>query len=181
MDANLKITLMGIQNEMLRQITIEQRAGRAVQEEELDPEPTFEEHDQPDQDLLQNTTLEQLVSGSTAKNPQIDMEEAIENAQVAETATPAPKSEDTRTYPTLRERISAYLDARREWHVKRMAQDYSYGCRKQQVIDRTYGFQFVVEYIDTLIKKIEAEEKKQFEAEEKANNRMDLQGPYYPQ
>jgi hypothetical protein len=160
-DEKVLITLLGLKSEALRQITIEQRGGRAVQEEELDPEPEWEDYDQQDQNLLQHTTLEQLVSEQNAKeDPQINIDEAIQSAQASETPPP-PATECAHPRPTLRERISAYLDARREWNVKRMAQDYSYECRKQRVIDRTYGFQYMADYIDLLIKKNQSDESEQ--------------------
>ena len=81
MDAYVMVILREIQLECHKQIGIERKGGRAIQEEELSPYPQKSDFDG---ELLQHQNLAQLVeSTSAAEDPQISVEEAIENASSA--------------------------------------------------------------------------------------------------
>ena len=81
MDAYVMVILREIQLECHKQIGIERKGGRAIQEEELSPYPQKSDFDG---ELLQHQNLAQLVeSTSAAEDPQISVEEAIENASNA--------------------------------------------------------------------------------------------------
>ena len=148
MDAKALILLLGLKSEALKQITIEQRGGAAIPEEELDVKPGFEDFDQDNiKALLPETRLDDLVSSDGEKDPQINMDEAIEDATLHQTPAATQKDLNEKSRPTVREKIRAFLDARREWNIRRMELEYRYECSKQKVIDRTYGFEYMVAYI----------------------------------
>ena len=63
-DEKILITLMGLQNEALKQIAIEQRGGRAIKEEEIAPCPDWQDFRDERLDLLdvpKGETLEEMV------------------------------------------------------------------------------------------------------------------------
>ena len=163
-DEKILITLIGIQNEALKQIAIEQRGGKAIKEEEIAPCPDWQEFKDERLDLLdvpKGETLEEMVRAEESvpsKDAQITIEEAVADAGKQDQATPTskptaqPASDDKQTSkPRLIDLIKSYLQARRDWHYDRMSIEYGYECRKQQASDRIYGFEYMVKYIDKLI------------------------------
>ncbi len=167
-DEKILITLMGLQNEALKQIAIEQRGGRAIKEEELSSCPEWQDFKDERLDLLdvpKGDTLEEMVraeENAPTVDAQITIEEAVADAGKQDQATPTskptaqPASDDkTTSKPTSKPRlidlVRSYLQARRDWHYDRMSIEYGYECRKQQASDRIYGFEYMVNYIDKLI------------------------------
>lgn len=139
MDSILVLCLREIQIECYRQIAIEQRGGRAIQEEELDPYPN-----KADYIMLEDYSLDQLVADTQAasaatEDPQIDIEEAIEAAETT-SETSAPRS-----------KMCAYFSAIREWHLERKEKEYKYECAKTKCADRVYGFEYMAKFIDRFI------------------------------
>ena len=172
-DEKILITLIGIQNEALKQIAIEQRGGKAIKEEEIAPCPDWQEFK--DErigmmlDVPKGDTLEEMVraeENAPTVDAQITIEEAVADAEKQDQALPTskptvqPASDDEPTSkvtskatskPRLIDLIKSYLQARRDWHYDRMSIEYGYECRKQQASDRIYGFEYMVKYIDKLI------------------------------
>ncbi len=157
-DEKIINTLMSIQNEALRQIAIEQRGGRAIQEKEISPCPDWHE--------FKGETLEEMVKADetapSSKDAQITIDEAVADAEKQDQATPTSKptalhaSDDEPTSkatskPRLIDIVKSYLQARRDWHYDRMSIEYGYECRKQQASDRIYGFEHMVKFIDKMI------------------------------
>ena len=153
-DEKILITLIGIQNEALKQIAIEQRGGKAIKEEEIAPCPDWQEF----KDERIGMMLD-VPKGDT-------IEEAVADAEKQDQALPTskptvqPASDDEPTSkvtskatskPRLIDLIKSYLQARRDWHYDRMSIEYGYEGRKQQASDRIYGFEYMVKYIDKLI------------------------------
>lgn len=167
-DEKILITLIGIQNEALKQIAIEQRGGKAIKEEEIAPCPDWQDFRDERLDLLdvpKGETLEEMVRAEESvpsNDAQITIEEAVADAEKQDKSTPTskstaqPASDDEPTSkqtskPRLIDLIRSYLQARRDWHYDRMSIEYGYECRKQQASDRIYGFEYMVKYIDKLI------------------------------
>lgn len=167
-DEKILITLIGIQNEALKQIAIEQRGGKAIKEEEIAPCPDWQEFKDERLDLLdvpKGETLEEMVraeENAPTVDAQITIEEAVASVEKQDqtlptskpTAQPASDYEPTSkaaSKPRLIDLIKSYLQARRDWHYDRMSIEYGYECRKQQASDRIYGFEYMVKYIDKLI------------------------------
>ncbi len=167
-DEKILITLMGLQNEALKQIAIEQRGGRAIKEEEIAPCPDWQDFRDERLDLLdvpKGETLEEMVraeENAPTVDAQVTIEEAVADAGKQDQATPTskpaaqPASDDKTTSkvtskPRLIDLVRSYLQARRDWHYDRMSIEYGYECRKQQASDRIYGFEYMVNYIDKLI------------------------------
>lgn len=172
-DEKILITLIGLQNEALKQIAIEQRGGKAIKEEEIAPCPDWQEFK--DErigmmlDVPKGDTLEEMVraeENAPTVDAQITIEEAVADAGKQDQALPTskptaqPASDDEPTSkatskaaskPRLIDLIKSYLQARRDWHYDRMSIEYGYECRKQQASDRIYGFEYMVKYIDKLI------------------------------
>ncbi len=177
-DEKILITLIGIQNEALKQIAIEQRGGKAIKEEEIAPCPDWQEFK--DErigmmlDVPKGDTLEEMMKSEetapTMVDAQITIEEAVANAEIEQQATSEsetskqPKQEQTQTQtqkeikPRFIDMVRSYLQARRDWHYDRMSIEYGYECRKQQASDRIYGFEYMVKYIDKLIAEMEKDD-----------------------
>lgn len=167
-DEKILITLIGIQNEALKQIAIEQRGGKAIKEEEIAPCPDWQEFKDERLDLLdvpKGETLEEMVraeENAPTVDAQITIEEAVASVEKQDQALPTskPTAQPASDYeptskaaskPRLIDLIKSYLQARRDWHYDRMSIEYGYECRKQQASDRIYGFEYMVKYIDKLI------------------------------
>lgn len=106
MDAYVMVILREIQLECHKQIGIERKGGRAIQEEELSPYPQKSDFDG---ELLQHQNLAQLVeSTSAAEDPQISVEEAIENASSASDIEDD-RTEQTEQNVSPRGRLSAFF------------------------------------------------------------------------
>ena len=147
MDAYVMVILREIQLECHKQIGIERKGGRAIQEEELSPYPQKSDFDG---ELLQHQNLAQLVeSTSAAEDPQISVEEAIDNAEKDN----KPQSCAQENIP--RSKVGAWLEAVRAWHYDRKEKEYKYACAKQRAEDRTYGFEYISDFIDKYIARLE--------------------------
>lgn len=166
-DEKILITLIGIQNEALKQIAIEQRGGKAIKEEEIAPCPDWQEFKDEGigtlLDVPKGDTLEEMMKSEETVpamvDAQITIEEAVANAELEQQATSEsetskqPKQGQTQKEikPRFIDIVRSYLQARRDWHYDRMSIEYGYECRKQQASDRIYGFEYMVKYIDKLI------------------------------
>lgn len=152
MDAVIILALKEIQLECYKQIAVEQRGGRAIAEDVLAPYP--EKADYTSDIALEGYTLDQLVADAKDKNPQIDIEEVIQNA------TPQQNTDDQQAQRSAKGvgvKIKAYFEALRDWHYEKREKEYEYQCSKQQTYDRTYGFEYIAKYIDTLLDKWQRE------------------------
>lgn len=158
-DASILLVLKEIQLECYRQITIEQRGGRAIPENELEPYPDKEEYC-PDI-MLEDYTLDKLVADTQKEDPQIDIEEAIQNAPKQSSDEPKPQEPTSKAEakePRNRGgKLKAYFDAIRDWHYVKHEKEYKYQCAKQQTYDRIYGFEHIAKYVDNVIKKWQRE------------------------
>ncbi len=142
MDAYVMVILREIQLECHKQIGIERRGGRAIKEEELQPYPQRCDFDGA---VLPGSTLVQLVESTKAEDPQMTVDEAIDNAE-----------KDNRPQPCAQEniprsKVGAWLEAVRAWHYDRKEKEYKYACAKQRAEDRTYGFEYISDFIDKYI------------------------------
>lgn len=174
-DEKILITLMGIQNEALKQIAIEQRGGRAIKEEEISSCPEWQDFKEERMDLLdipKGDTLEEMMNSDIApavSTEQITIDEAVAEASKEDNVASKPNvtqehsdepSSKATSKPRFIDVIKSYLQARRDWHYDRMSIEYGYKCRKQQSSDRIYGFEYMVNYIDKLIAEMEKDEPK---------------------
>ncbi len=159
MDAMIMVILREIQNECYKQIGIERKGGRAIQEEEMSPYPQKYDY------LIDYQNLAELVSAPALEkpkdDPQISIEEAVENApkNTAEnvsdkTATDKDNLEDGAQ--RYRSKLNAYFSAVRDWHFEKREKAYKYECAKKQADDRTYGFEYIANFIDEYIKHYDA-------------------------
>lgn len=152
MDAYVMVILREIQLECHKQIGIERKGGRAIQEEELSPYPQKSDFDG---ELLQHQNLAQLVeSTSAAEDPQISVEEAIENASSASDIEDD-RTEQMEQNVSPRGRLSAFFSAVRDWHYEKREKQYKYDCAKTRADDRTYGFEYISDFIDKYIARLE--------------------------
>lgn len=158
---DIDLILREIEIECYRQISIEQRNGRAIQEDELEPYPCKEDFNT--DIMLEDYTLDKLVADSQQVDPQIDMEEAIQNTPKQssdEKNMPEPTSKVETKEPKVRGgKLRAYFDAIRDWHYDKHEKEYKYQCAKQQTADRIHGFEVVIDYLH-YIKKREAQKLK---------------------
>lgn len=146
MDAYVMVILREIQLECHKQIGIERRGGRAIKEEELQPYPQRCDFDGA---VLPGSTLVQLVESTEAGDPQITVDEAIGNAEKDN----KPQSCAQENIP--RSKVGAWLEAVRAWHYDRKEKEYKYACAKQRAEDRTYGFEYISDFIDKYIARLE--------------------------
>lgn len=146
MDAYVMVILREIQLECHKQIGIERRGGRAIKEEELQPYPQRCDFDGA---VLPGSTLVQLVESTEAEDPQITVDEAIDNAEKDN----KPQSCAQENIP--RSKVGAWLEAVRAWHYDRKEKEYKYACAKQRAEDRTYGFEYISDFIDKYIARLE--------------------------
>lgn len=146
MDAYVMVILREIQLECHKQIGIERRGGRAIKEEELQPYPQRCDYDGA---VLPGSTLVQLVESTEAEDPQITVDEAIDNAEKDN----KPQSCAQENIP--RSKVGAWLEAVRAWHYDRKEKEYKYACAKQRAEDRTYGFEYISDYIAHRIDELE--------------------------
>lgn len=160
-DKDIDLILREIEIECYRQISIEQRNGRAIKEDELEPYPDKEEYC-PDI-MLEDYTLDKLVADVQKEDPQIDIEEAIQNAP--KQSSDEPKSQEPTSTAEAKEprarggKLKAYFDAIRDWHYDKHEKEYKFQCAKQQTADRIHGFEVVIDYLH-YIKKREAQKLK---------------------
>lgn len=180
MDKEMEIMLMKIKLEALRQISLVQRDGKAIQELELEDKPEFEDFDDVDVNtdeqsaaiLSPETTLETILKDEeepqikTEDKQQIHIDEAIKEA---ETVTPdrdetSQESATAQSYVSIKpkrlDKVRAFMDARREWHIKRMELEYAYECSKKETYDRIYGFEYMIGYVDSLMRELDKKDKK---------------------
>lgn len=146
MDAYVMVILREIQLECHKQIGIERRGGRAIKEEELQPYPQRCDFDGA---VLPGSTLVQLVESTETEDPQIKVDEAIDNAEKDN----KPQSCAQENIP--RSKVGAWLEAVRAWHYDRKEKEYKYACAKQRAEDRTYGFEYISNYIAHRIDELE--------------------------
>lgn len=146
MDAYIMVILREIQLECHKQIGIERRGGRAIKEEELQPYPQRCDFDGA---VLPGSTLVQLVESTEAEDPQMTVDEAIDNAEKDN----KPQSCAQENIP--RSKVGAWLEAVRAWHYDRKEKEYKYACAKQRAEDRTYGFEYISDFIDKYIARLE--------------------------
>lgn len=146
MDAYVMVILREIQLECHKQIGIERRGGRAIKEDELQPYPQRCDFDGA---VLPGSTLVQLVESTEAEDPQMTVDEAIDNAEKDN----KPQSCAQENIP--RSKVGAWLEAVRAWHYDRKEKEYKYACAKQRAEDRTYGFEYISEFIDKYIARLE--------------------------
>ena len=149
MDAYVMVILREIQLECHKQIGIERRGGRAIKEEELQPYPQRCDFDGA---VLPGSTLVQLVESTEEEDPQITVDEAIDNAEKDN----KPQSCAQENIP--RSKVGAWLEAVRAWHYDRKEKEYKYACAKQRAEDRTYGFEHISDFIDDYIARLEKDE-----------------------
>lgn len=151
---DIDLILREIEIECYRQISIEQRNGKAIKEDELEEYPDKENFNT--DIMLEDYTLDKLVSDTQKADPQIDIEEAIASAQEQESTSkqesPAPEARGGK--------IRAYFDALRDWHYEKREKEYKYQCAKQQAADRIHGFEVVIDYL-RYIRKREAQKLKE--------------------
>ncbi len=150
MDATIMVILREIQLECHRQIGIERRGGRAIKEEEVEPYP---ERCDFDGAVLPHQTLAQLVESTESEDPQMTVDEAISNAEKATAA-----EEETVLEHSPRSKFGAWFEAIRSWHYDRKEKEYKYECAKQRAEDRTYGFEYISDFIDEYIARLEKDE-----------------------
>ena len=146
MDAYVMVILREIQLECYKQIGIERRGGRAIKEDELQPYPQRCDFDGA---VLPGSTLVQLVESTEAEDPQMTVDEAIDNAEKDN----KPQSCAQENIP--RSKVGAWLEAVRAWHYDRKEKEYKYACAKQRAEDRTYGFEYISDFIDKYIARLE--------------------------
>lgn len=149
MDAYVMVILREIQLECHKQIGIERRGGRAIKEEELQPYPQRCDFDGA---VLPGSTLVQLVESTEAEDPQMTVDEAIYNAEKDN----KPQSCAQENIP--QSKVGAWLEAVRAWHYDRKEKEYKYACAKQRAEDRTYGFEYISDFIDDYIERLEKDE-----------------------
>lgn len=180
MDKEIEVLLMKIKIEALRQISLVQRDGKAIQECELEDKPEFEDFDNVDVNtdeqavaiLSPETTLEEILKDEekpqtkTEDKQQINIDEAIKEAEAVKSERDEPLQENTSAQdvvnvkPKRFDKVKAFLDARREWHIKRMELDYAYECSKKETYDRIYGFEYMIGYVDSLMRELDKKDKK---------------------
>lgn len=173
MDAVIKVILREIQLECQRQIGIERRGGRAIKEEELEPYPDRYDFDvqlevpqietKPSVAAIPGKTLAQLVEQNDAaetesessSDPQMTVDEAIQNAEKFEQSPKQVQQESDVTPRAPRSKFSAWFEAIRDWHYDRKEKEYRFECAKQRAEDRTYGFEYISNYIAHRIDELE--------------------------
>ncbi|HCH93163.1 MAG TPA: hypothetical protein DE061_05725 [Clostridiales bacterium] len=176
MDAVIKVILREIQLECQRQIGIERRGGRAIKEEEIEPYPDRFDFDVQSEvpqietklsvTAIPGKTLAQLVEDNEATDkaesspdPQMTVDEAISNVEKSEQPPTQPAQQECDIAPRApRSKFGAWFEAIRDWHFTRKEKEYKYECAKQRAEDRTYGFEYISDFIDDYIERLEKDE-----------------------
>lgn len=172
MNLELKVILREIQLECQRQIGIERRSGRAIREEEIEPYPDRYDFDvqsdvlqietKPSVAAIPGKTLAQLVEQNDAadaesessSDPQMTVDEAIQNAEKFE-QSPKQVQQESDVARAPRSKFGAWFEAIRDWHYDRKEKEYRFECAKQRAEDRTYGFEYISNYIAHRIDELE--------------------------
>lgn len=178
MDAVIKVILREIQLECQRQIGIERRGGRAIKEEEIEPYPDRLDFDvqsvqsevpqieaKPSVTAISGKTLAQLVEDTEttdkveleSPDPQMTVDEAIQNAEKSE-QSPKQVQQESDVTRAPRSKFGAWFEAIRDWHFTRKEKEYKFECAKQRAEDRTYGFEYISDFIDDYIERLEKDE-----------------------
>lgn len=174
MDAYVMVILREIQLECHKQIGIERRGGRAIKEEELQPYPQRCDFDvqsdvlqietKPSVTAIRGKTLAQLVEDTetaeakseSSSDPQMTVDEAISNAEKSEQPPSQTTQQECDVAPRApRSKFGAWFEAIRDWHFTRKEKEYKYECAKQRAEDRTYGFEYISNYIAHRIDELE--------------------------
>lgn len=177
MNLELKVILREIQLECQRQIGIERRGGRAIKEEEIEPYPDrYDFHVQsvqsevpqietkPSVAAIPGKTLAQLVEQNDAadaesessSDPQMTVDEAISNAEKSEQPPSKTTQQECDVTPRApRSKFGAWFEAIRDWHYDRKEKEYRFECAKKRAEDRTYGFEYISNYIAHRIDELE--------------------------
>ena len=174
MNLELKVILREIQLECQRQIGIERRSGRAIREEEIEPYPDRYDFDvqsdvlqietKPSVTAIPGKTLAQLVEDTetaeakseSSSDPQMTVDEAISNAEKSEQPPSQTTQQECGVTPRApRSKFGAWFEAIRDWHFTRKEKEYKYECAKQRAEDRTYGFEYISNYIAHRIDELE--------------------------
>lgn len=172
MNLELKVILREIQLECQRQIGIERRSGRAIREEEIEPYPDRYDFDvqsdvlqietKPSVTAIPSKTLAQLVEDTetaeakseSSSDPQMTVDEAIQNAEKFE-QSPKQVQQESDVARAPRSKFGAWFEAIRDWHYDRKEKEYRFECAKQRAEDRTYGFEYISNYIAHRIDELE--------------------------
>lgn len=178
MDAVIKVILREIQLECQRQIGIERRGGRAIKEEEIEPYPDRYDFDvqsvqlgisgpqleeKPSITAIPGKTLAQLVEqndtadaeSESSSDPQMTVDEAISNAEKSEQPPSQSTQQECDVTRAPRSKFGAWFEAIRDWHFARKEKEYRFECAKQRAEDRTYGFEYISNYIAHRIDELE--------------------------
>ena len=192
MDTVILVILRELELECYKQIAIEQRDGRAIEERVLEDMPGWESFkdmvppsktnteraikEPPTIKRLADRTLADIINESDPSN-QITVDELIEAGGDIPRPEfgPAPEPEQRvdksrKTAPSILDKIRSYLTARSNWYVEKYRKENEYECKKQQVKDRVYGFKHMAQFINRYISDITKSNRFGDESDEEGTN-----------
>lgn len=143
------------------------RGGRGLPESIPEDPPLLENYFLPeDPPAVEHTGRPSLMDRITAnkrkkESEQISIGEAIADAESAKQSTTPPTPPSVQTEPdTLRitasQRVREYFDSLNAWRIEKNRKRFEYDCLKQEVADKCYGFDTMIDKINRLIKELKA-------------------------
>lgn len=146
------------------------RGGRGLPESIPEDPPLLENYFLPeDPPAVEHTGRPSLMDRITAnkrkkESEQISVDEAIESANNVEnvkqsstsTAPPPAQTEPDTMRITANQRIREYFDSLNAWRIEKNRKKLEYVYLKQEVADKCYGFDTMIDKINRLIKELKA-------------------------
>lgn len=137
------------------------RGGRGLPESIPEDPPLLESYFLPeDPPEIEHTGRPSLMDRITAnkrkkESEQISVDEAIADAESTKQspAPPTPPPAQTETiHITASQRVREYFDSLNTWRLEKYRKKLEYDCLKQEVADKCYGFDVMIDKINKLIK-----------------------------
>lgn len=158
MNAELLITLQQIIITAQREKEKLLRGGKGLPENIMPDEPNFADYipAQPAIEQKSNPTLMERILANKQKQQiaddnQINVDEAIESVKQNNDAD-ADMHYEKKPHISFSQRVREYFDAHNAWRVEKWRKEYEYACNKTEVIDKCYGFDVMIDYVNKIIK-----------------------------
>ncbi len=142
------------------------RNGKGLPESLPEDPPLWEDFaPAEDSPAIESTGRLSLMDRITAnkrkkESEQISIDEAISSADGGEKVKPTTAQAQVQNDETVRitasQRVREYFDARKTWQVEKDRKKFEYACLKQEVADKCYGFDVMIDKINKLIEEFKA-------------------------
>lgn len=184
MDAAILTTLLEIKVYALERKALLLKGGKGLQEPPIEEPPTQVDYIESTAEIIEQELLpapEEIkkITEKSLKDAvqevQINLDDVLANKSKTSFIGESPKKadnsqeevreiheskENTILLPKipLKMRISSYLSALHDWHIKKKDLQYEYYRTKKEVLDSCYGYDDMIDFIDSLIERERAKD-----------------------